>query len=113
MTHEHFTAFKIPNGQLLTKEADSFLNNGHVIRSISLCELTGSKEIILTLGYDSSEKSAHKYHMVSENIGHSNMDVEEIAEKINKVAKKLEGVICQDLTEVGGSLILTFLTHAK
>lgn len=109
MTHNKFTTFALSNGQLFNGNVDAFLNSGKDIRSMSICELSAQGSALVTLGYNDEATVSHKYHLTTKSIGASNMDVDAISAAIEAEAEKLNGIVCQDLTEVAGELIVSFL----
>ena len=108
MTHRKFQVFELSNFRVFSEDVDTLLNSGKDIKSLSICEIVGGK-IILSLGYDDTITVSHKYHLTVANIG-SSTEAEYIQDAISYHANAIDGIICQDLTEVDGDLILTFLT---
>ena len=109
MTHNKFTTFALSNNQVFGGNVDEFLNSGKDIRSMSICELKSSNSALVTLGYNDEAPVSHKYHLTTKSIGPANMNVDEISAAIEAEADGLNGIICQDLTEVAGELIVSFL----
>ena len=104
MLHRKFKVVKTKDLNSL----DAVLNSGKELKSIAICE-TSKKECIVSIGYDDVE-TKHKYHLVVEKIGSIDMPETEMEQAIESHVEKIEGIICQDITEIDGELYITLLT---
>lgn len=106
MKHEKFKAF--PSQE----EADEFLSGGEInAKSISYIEEEGVE--CLVIGYTESKKT-HHYRIEVEALPNVLFEgMHKTLEKVEELAEKHGGVICQDMYIHETSLIILFLVAAE